>query len=62
MQHPEDFEYDGYLNCKNESNTEHQMLLGVERPDRQWVCTDFDVWMKNPYYVGPDQGHPEDDR
>jgi hypothetical protein len=27
----------------------------------QWLLHDYDVWVRNPHYTGPDQGHPEDD-
>ena len=27
----------------------------------QWLNHDYDVWVRNPHYTGPDQGHPEDD-
>lgn len=36
--------------------------MGQDRPDQQWILTDFDTWEKNPCYMGPDQPHPEDDR
>jgi hypothetical protein len=39
---------------------EYAWHVGAERPDRQWLLTDYDVWVKNPHYCGPDQGHPED--
>lgn len=29
--------------------------------DRQWILTDYDVWVRNPHYNGPEQRHPEDD-
>jgi hypothetical protein len=29
--------------------------------DRQWLLHDRDVWVKNPFYVGAPQPHPEDD-
>ena len=27
--------------------------------NRQWILSDYDVWMRNPHYVGPAQTHPE---
>jgi hypothetical protein len=30
------------------------------RVDRQWLLHDYDVWVRNPHYQGPAQGHPED--
>jgi hypothetical protein len=34
---------------------------GSRRTDCQWICSDRDVWYRNPYYTGPDQPHPEYD-
>jgi hypothetical protein len=33
---------------------------GEERPEDEWVLTNYDVWMKNPHYKGPPGPHPED--
>ena len=33
--------------------------LGERYPDRCWICTDRDVWHKNPFYKGPEEPHPE---
>lgn len=35
--------------------------VGRECADREWILTNYDVWMKNPYYIGPPGRHPEDD-
>jgi hypothetical protein len=29
--------------------------------DSQWLSHDYDVWVRNPHYVGPEQPHPEED-
>ncbi len=34
---------------------------GRQNPDRAWICSNRDVWHRNPFYVGPEQPHPEDD-
>lgn len=35
--------------------------LGEQDPEAEWVLTNYDVWMRNPYYTGPrTEGHPED--
>ncbi len=36
--------------------------VGRDNPDRQWLLSDYDTWELNPFYNGPDQGHPEDDQ
>ena len=28
--------------------------------NRQWILTEYDVWVRNPHYTGPAQRHPED--
>lgn len=30
--------------------------------DSQYLLTDYDSWVVNPHYHGPEQPHPEDDR
>jgi|SRR5215831_13041456 len=29
--------------------------------DQAWLLHDYDVWVKNPHYVGPPVPHPEDE-
>ncbi len=29
--------------------------------DSAWLLTDYDVWVKNPHYVGSPVSHPESD-
>ncbi len=59
--HPE-YAEDFHGNIHEEAHKEMVQIFGQEKPDRQWILTDYDVWEKNPYYVGPDQPHPEDYR
>lgn len=40
---------------------EYARNVGREQTDRAWICTDFDTWERNPFYVGPPVKHPEDD-
>jgi hypothetical protein len=39
---------------------EYAENVGREHKDRAWILTDYDVWVRNPFYTGPDQPHPED--
>jgi hypothetical protein len=39
---------------------EYAYNAGAERPDTEWLCTDFDTWERNPHYTGPAGPHPED--
>lgn len=34
-------------------------VVGAERPDTQWLLSDYDTWERNPHYAGPAQRHPE---
>jgi hypothetical protein len=40
---------------------EYAHTVGAERTDRAWICTNYDTWIPNPYYDGPEEPHPEDD-
>lgn len=54
----------------NESLTQGQLAqgacrefahnVGAEKPDVEWLLTDFDTWERNPYYQGEPGPHPED--
>ena len=44
-----------------EAHLEMALIFGSEKSKRAWILTDYDVWEKNPFYVGPPQPHPEDD-
>ncbi len=41
---------------------EYARNVGADQADQQWILSPYDSWEKNPFYTGPDQGHPEDDR
>lgn len=34
---------------------------GYRDLDRQWLSTNFDTWVENPYYAGEPQRHPEEE-
>ena len=53
--------YDFVYPTQWEIHKEMARHIGEANQDKQWVLTDFDVWEKNPFYIGPDQPHPEDD-
>lgn len=57
----EHFEYDS----QTAWDRADAMQRGSERPECAWVCTDRDVWHKNPFFVcpvgQPYPSHPEDD-
>lgn len=44
-----------------EAIDEQRLIFGSENPHKQWILSDWDTWERNPFYTGPDQGHPEDD-
>lgn len=33
---------------------------GYDNPDTEWLLSDWDVWVRNPYYSGPRGPHPEE--
>ena len=60
MNHPEDCEdFNGSIHA--EGHKEMIQEFGREKPNQAWILSGYDVWEKNPYYVGPDQAHPEAD-
>jgi hypothetical protein len=32
---------------------------GAEHPDREWLTSDWDTIVRNPFYTGPKHVHPE---
>lgn len=40
---------------------EYGSNAGMDNPDRPWILTPWDVWVRNPSYVGPPAPHPEED-
>lgn len=43
----------------SEANKQYASDRGSLRPDLAWILSPFDVWYANPYYIGPEQPHPE---
>ena len=39
---------------------EHALNYGEEQPDREWILSNFDTWVRNPHYTGEPGPHPED--
>jgi len=48
------------MSFMQEAVREWSWNVGSDRPTEQWLLSDYDTWERNPHYVGPDQGHPED--
>jgi hypothetical protein len=42
-----------------ESLREFAHNAGMDNPDKAWLLDGRDVWMKNPFYRGPEVPHPE---
>jgi hypothetical protein len=61
------FGYDDYeeresrLASPSEAVAEFGRNAGMDNPNRAWLLHDWDVWVANPYYVGPPVPHPESD-
>lgn len=47
------------LATRSDAVREYAYAVGHTRPLVQWILSDYDTWEPNPFYVGPDQGHPE---
>jgi len=58
IQHQE--EADFHHSTDSEWDAAEANELGAANPANAWVCTDRDVWHKNPFYTGPAVPHPED--
>lgn len=54
-------ERDSRVASPAEAVDEFARNIGGEYPDRAWLLHDWDVWVKNPAYVGPPVPHPESD-
>lgn len=46
---------------EGEADAEYARHIGLERPQQAWILSDRDCWYRNPAYVGPPVGHPEDE-
>jgi hypothetical protein len=57
--HPDDGE--DRTATPDEAIREYALIAGREQPERAWLLTDYDSWVRNPVYVGPPVRHPEDD-
>ena len=40
---------------------EYTDFVGSENPDRAWILSQYDSWVRNPYYRGPAVQCPEYD-
>lgn len=44
-----------------DAEREYVFNVGCEDDTRPWICSDRDVWYRNPFYSGPPVQHPEED-
>ena len=58
-----DYEGDNHDACATPADAirEWVWVVGAERPDTEWLCSDYDSWVKNPHYKGEPGKHPEED-
>lgn len=47
------------LATRSDAVREYAIWVGKDKPLVQWILSDYDTWEPNPFYVGPDQGHPD---
>jgi hypothetical protein len=51
-----------HMATQAEADDEEARNVGMDNPDREWICTDRDVWHKNPFYTGKPSGYdPRDE-
>ena len=55
-EHERDCQYSSTMECSQED----ARLAGRNRASQAWILSNYDVWHRNPYYVGAPQPHPED--
>lgn len=52
---------DEHLATPSEAVAEFAHNYGMDHPELAWLLHDWDVWVANPFYIGPKVPHPEDD-
>jgi hypothetical protein len=50
------------MSIEGAADREYAFEVGRERRDSAWILSDRDVWYRNPFYRGPPQPHPDDER
>lgn len=59
--HPDDEEDPFHGTVQQEAHKEMIQIFGSEKPNQEWILTDYDVWERNPYFTGVRTNrHPED--
>lgn len=52
---------EGPLATPDDAIREFAVNVGRDRAEQAWLLTDYDTWVRNPFYSGPAVRHPEDD-
>jgi len=58
----ERFSVTGLVSTSPSHVKEYARNVGAERPNQEWILTDYDSWERNPHYRGVPGRHPEDDQ
>ena len=45
----------------DEALSEYAQNAEIENTEVAWILSPFDTWERNPFYNGPEVGHPEDE-
>lgn len=48
------------MSFQQEAVREWAWIVGAERPDQEYLLSNYDSWEKNPHYRGAPGRHPED--
>jgi hypothetical protein len=49
------------LATNSEALAEFGHNAGMDHPEQEWLLSDWDVWVHNPFYQGKPGRHPEED-
>ena len=53
-------ESEDQIATQSQALREYARNAGMDNLNVCWILSDYDVWLRNPYYRGPDVLHPED--
>jgi len=56
--HPD--HYETHIANGSESLREFAFNAGMDNPTHCWLLDGRDVWVKNPFFEGKEEAHPED--
>jgi hypothetical protein len=49
-----------HIATDSEAVQEYAVNAGQDNPERAWLLTSYDTWVRNPFYRGSAVPHPEE--